>query len=54
MTAMTLRTYGSKRDAYAVFRQMLDRGAPPDDWPALSKAARAPRATARLGTTKPT
>lgn len=31
----TLRTYGSKTDAYAVFKAMLDKGNPPDDWPAL-------------------
>jgi toxin YhaV len=33
--AQTLRTYGSKTDAYAVFKAMLDRGRPPDDWAAL-------------------
>jgi toxin YhaV len=31
----TLRTYGSKSDAYAVFKSMLDKGNPPDDWGAL-------------------
>jgi len=31
----TLRTYGSKSDAYAVFKSMLDKGNPPDDWDAL-------------------
>src|SRR5687767_7677776 len=31
----TLRTYGAKNDAYAVFRKMLDKGNPPDDWNAL-------------------
>lgn len=35
----TLRTYGSKSDAYAVFRKMLDKGNPPDDWAALLAAA---------------
>lgn len=35
----TLRTYGSKTDAYAVFRRMLESGDPPDDWTALLKAA---------------
>ncbi len=35
----TLRTYGAKSDAYAVFRKMLDKGNPPDDWPALLIAA---------------
>lgn len=37
----TLRTYGSKTDAYAVFKGMLDRGNPPDDWAALLQAASA-------------
>jgi toxin YhaV len=37
----TLRTYGSKTDAYAVFKGMLDNGNPPDDWAALLKAASA-------------
>ena len=31
----SLRTYGSKSDAYAVFKAMLDKGNPPDDWEAL-------------------
>lgn len=31
----TLRTYGSKFDAYTVFKAMLDRGNPPEDWDAL-------------------
>ena len=35
----SLRTYGSKRDAYAVFRAMLDKGNPPDSWSELAKAA---------------
>ncbi|MET0744106.1 MAG: type II toxin-antitoxin system YhaV family toxin [Microvirga sp.] len=35
----TLRTDESKSDAYAVFRKMLDKGHPPDDWPALLAAA---------------
>jgi toxin YhaV len=35
----TLRTYGSKTDAYAVFRDMLTSGNPPDDWEKLLKAA---------------
>ncbi|MEA3043473.1 MAG: toxin YhaV [Sphingomonadales bacterium] len=34
----TLRTYGGKRDAYAVFKMMLDKGNPPDSWNALAKA----------------
>ena len=37
--AETLRTYGSKSDAYAVFRSMLDGGNPPDDWAALLDGA---------------
>lgn len=35
----TLRTYGSKSDAYAVFKSMLDKGNPPEDWDALIKAS---------------
>ena len=35
----TLRTYGARSDAYAVFRKMLDKGNPPDDWAALLAAA---------------
>lgn len=31
----TLRTYGSKRDAYAVFAKMLADGTPPTDWESL-------------------
>lgn len=31
----TLRAYGSKTDAYAVFKKMLARDQPPDDWDAL-------------------
>ena len=27
----TKRAYGSRTDAYATFRKMLDRGNPPDD-----------------------
>lgn len=37
--ATTLRTYGSRTDAYAVFKGMLDKGNPPDDWTALLEAA---------------
>ncbi len=33
----TLRTYGGKRDAYAVFKAMLDKGNPPDSWSDLAK-----------------
>lgn len=35
----TLRTYGAKNDAYAVFRAMLDKGNPPEDWESLLKAS---------------
>lgn len=35
----TLRTYGAKSDAYAVFRKTLDKGDPPDSWEALLAAA---------------
>ncbi|MET7245145.1 type II toxin-antitoxin system YhaV family toxin [Methylobacterium sp. EM32] len=49
----TLRTYGAKTDAYRVFKGMLDKGNPPDDWPALLEAASAEAAVARLKTAKP-
>ena len=35
----TLRAYGSRTDAYAVFKGMLDGGDPPDDFDALKAAA---------------
>lgn len=35
----SLRTYGSRTDAYAVFERMLDRGNPPDGWEELLRAA---------------
>ena len=44
----TLRTYGSKTDAYAVFKGMLDDGNPPDDWAALLKAASGREAQKRM------
>jgi toxin YhaV len=44
----TLRTYGSRTDAYAVFRSMLDTGNPPDAWQALLDAAKTPGAVERL------
>lgn len=44
----SLRTYGSKRDAYAVFERMLDSGNPPDSWTELVKAASSPDAEKRL------
>lgn len=37
--AESLRTYGSKTDAYAVFKGMLDKNRPPDEWKALLKEA---------------
>lgn len=45
----TLRSYGSRSDAYAVFRRMLAQGNPPDDWEALLKAASDKGARIRLG-----
>lgn len=39
--ANTLRTYGSKNDAYAVFKAMLEKGNPPEDWEALITASAA-------------
>lgn len=44
----TLRTYGAKTDAYAVFRGMSDKGTPPDSWDALLKAASNEPAIRRL------
>ena len=38
--ADTLRTYGVKTDAYAVFRSMLDNGNPPDTWASLLDAVK--------------
>lgn len=35
----TLRAYGSKTDAYATFKGMLDNGEPPDDFDRLKEAA---------------
>ena len=35
----TLRSSGGKRDPYAVFQRMLERGHPPDDWTALVSAS---------------
>lgn len=49
----TLRTYGSKSDAYAVFASMLRAGNPPDDWNALLTAAKAENARARLRRSEP-
>ena len=44
----SLRTYGSKTDAYKVFKGMLEDGNPPDDWSALHEQASDPKAVARL------
>jgi toxin YhaV len=49
----TLRTYGAKSDAYAVFHKMLDKGNPPDSWDALLAAARQPDAHGRLEAATP-
>lgn len=44
----TLRTYGAKSDAYAVFRKMLDKGNPPDSWETLLAAASEADARTRM------
>jgi toxin YhaV len=44
----TLRAYGKANDAYAVFRKMLKKGNPPDDWDGLLTAAAKGGAPARL------
>jgi toxin YhaV len=44
----SLRTYGSRSDAYRVFAGMLEDGNPPDDWDALLKAAGEAGPMARL------
>ena len=44
-----LRKAGATTDPYAVFAGMLAGGNPPDDWPALLAAARAPEANRRFG-----
>ena len=36
----SLRTYESKTDAYAVFKKMLDKDHPPDDWGKLLNQAK--------------
>ena len=36
----TLRSSGSKTDPYAVFKKMLERGYPPDDWAKLIAASK--------------
>ncbi len=40
--ATTLRTYGSKSDAYAVFVSMLSSGNPPEDWDRLLEDCQKP------------
>lgn len=45
----SLRTYGSRTDAYAVFKGMLDDGNPPETWDILLEAASKRRAETRLG-----
>lgn len=45
---VTRRAYESDADAYRVFRRMLERGSPPDDWAQLLAAARS--ASGRLQT----
>ena len=49
----TLRTYGSKSDAYAVFKGMLDKGEPPDDWATLMKASSQQANQQRFAAAKP-
>ncbi|SHI38911.1 toxin YhaV [Aureimonas altamirensis DSM 21988] len=49
----TLRTYDAKTDAYRVFKGMLERGNPPDDWEALRKAASDQAARKRLENVSP-
>jgi toxin YhaV len=38
----TLRKKGDRNDPYAIFRNMLDRGNPPDQWAKLKNAAQDP------------
>lgn len=49
----TLRTYGAKTDAYAVFKGMLDKGNPPDDWTSLLAVASTAPVAKRLNRSKP-
>lgn len=44
----TLRTYGAKSDAYAVFASMLNDGNPPDGWDRLLEASRNPDVQERV------
>jgi toxin YhaV len=45
----SLRTYGGRTDAYAVFASMLNAGNPPDDWGELRAAASSTTSVERLG-----
>ena len=49
----TLRAYGKANDAYAVFRKMLKKGNPPDNWNGLLTAAAKGSAPARLARVRP-
>lgn len=49
----TLRSYGAKTDAYRVFKGMLDKGNPPDDWTSLLAASSAKVVVRRLAKAKP-
>ncbi|WP_336742164.1 type II toxin-antitoxin system YhaV family toxin [Aureimonas altamirensis] len=48
-----VRTYDAKTDAYRVFKGMLERGNPPDDWETLRKAASGQVARKRLESVSP-
>lgn len=45
----TLRTYGRRTDAYAVFSRMLDAGNPPDSWDELMRSVGSRESVARAG-----
>lgn len=49
----TLRTYGSKTDAYHVFKGMLDSGNPPDEWTALLATSSTETVVGRFEKAKP-
>ena len=49
----TLRAYGAKTNAYAVFLKMLDKGNPPGDWAALLEAASSEEARLRTEAAEP-
>jgi toxin YhaV len=49
----TLRAYDSATDAYVVFRKMLKRGNPPNDWKALVAGASSDAVKRRLTRSKP-